>query len=111
MPVLETDPTLASYLADGETVAARRQEAALGRIDQATGAVAQATGTLYLTNRRLLHIGDEVFSVPLGDLLELAMTEDRILVTLAGGGGVTLDVTDPREFRALIAAAKNAARG
>jgi hypothetical protein len=38
------------------------------------------------------------------------MADDRILVTLTGSRGVTLDVAEPQQFRVLIAAAKAALR-
>jgi hypothetical protein len=110
LPLLEPDEDLAAHLVEGEQLLGIRERASLGRIDEALQAAVRDEGSLYVTNQRLLHIGSEVTSVPLSEIDELAMADDRILVTLAGATGVTLDVPYPRHLRVLIAAAKSAAR-
>jgi hypothetical protein len=49
-------------------------------------------------------------SIGLLDIDELSMADDRILVTLVGSRGLTLDVENPHQLRVLIAAAKAARR-
>jgi hypothetical protein len=111
IPLIDPDTTVVPFLADGEQVLGSRPDAAIARVEEATDGAIRDLGPLYVTTRRLLHLGREVSSIDLADILELAMAEDRILVTLAGARGVMLDVSDPRQFRVLIAAAKSAARG
>ena len=110
IPLLDADPLVGPYLTDGEHLLGCRETATLARVDEAGQAAIRADGPLYVTDRRLLHLADEVTSLDLGDVIELAMADDRILVTLAGARGVMLDVAEPRQFRVLVAAAKNATR-
>lgn len=110
IPLLEADELVGPYLGDGERVLGRRERAVLTRVDEGGQSAQREEGALYVTSRRLLHIGERVTSIDLDDVVELAMAEDRILVTLAEARGLMLDVGDPRQFRVLIAAAKSAAR-
>jgi hypothetical protein len=66
-------------------------------------------GTLYLTSRRLLHLGQVTVNVRLTDIVETSIAGERLLVTLADGEGLMLDV-DRRQLRAEIAAATRALR-
>jgi hypothetical protein len=79
-------------------------------VDDLSRAVVRDQGPLYITDRRLMHFGTETHSVALSDIDELSMADDRILVTLSGSRGITLDVVDPHQLRVLIAAAKAANR-
>ena len=110
IPLLEPDAAIAPYLADGEHLLGRRETAALTRVDDDGQSALRQDGVLYVTDRRLLHLADEVTSLDLTDVIELAMADDRILITLAGARGVMLDVEDPRQFRVLVAAARNQLR-
>ena len=110
VPLLDADPLIAPYLTDGEHLLGCRETATVARVDEAGQAAVRAAGPLYVTDRRLLHLADEVTSLDLTDVIELAMADDRILITLAGARGVMLDVEDPRQFRVLVAAAKNQLR-
>ena len=67
-------------------------------------------GTLYLTSRRLLHLGQVTVNVRLTDIVETSIAGERLLVTLADGEGLVLDVDRPRQLRAEIAAAIRALR-
>ncbi len=111
IPPLAPDRDVEPYLADGEVLLGVRPEAVLGRLGEAGQGVVRAEGRLFVTDRRLLHLGAEAVSILLADVRELAISEDRILVTLAGSRGMTIDVPDPRHLRVLIAAARSAARG
>lgn len=67
-------------------------------------------GTLYLTSRRLIHLGQVVLTVALSDILETSMAGERLLLALRAGEGIALDVDRPRLLRAEIAAARRANR-
>ncbi len=110
IPMIESDALIAPHLAAGEQLLGYRPQASLGRVDEATRAAVRDEGPLYVTDRRIVHLGRRTTSIPLADIDELAMADDRILATLSGARGVTLDVDEPRQLRVLIAAAKSAAR-
>lgn len=110
LPMIESDAIIAPYLAVGEKLVGYRPNAGLGRVDESTRAAVRDEGPLYVTDRRIVHLGRQTMSIPLADIDELAMADDRILATLSGARGVTLDVAEPRQLRVLIAAAKSAAR-
>jgi hypothetical protein len=109
LPVLQPDSTIAPLLTDGETVIGWRPQAGVSSIKANTHAVVRDDGPLYVTSSRLLHLGRQTTSVPLVEIDELAMADNRILVTIAGLRGLMLDVELPRQFRVLLAAAKGAA--
>jgi hypothetical protein len=77
------------------------------------------SGRLYLTSTRLVLLGrptadgpvESELSVALGDIEELAVVGERLLVSLADGTGITIDAGRPRLLRVQIAAARYAARG
>ncbi len=112
IPAIAPDPFIARHLRRGEQVFGMREGAVIGRIDveDDARAVVRETGPLYVTDRRLLHFGSRTQAIRLEDIGELSMADDRILVTLAGSRGVTLDVEDPHQFRVLLAAARTALR-
>ena len=111
LPVLPADAGVAPHLMSGEQVLGWRPEASLGRVDEATHVLAHDGGPAYVTSHRLLHLGHAITAVPLGDIAEVAMAGDRILVTIAGSRGLMLDLAGPRQFRVLLAAARAAAAG
>ena len=67
-------------------------------------------GTLYLTSRRLVHIGQVTVNVQLADIVETSLAGERLLVTLSDGEGLMLDLDRPRQLRAEVAAAIRALR-
>ncbi len=67
-------------------------------------------GTLYLTSRRLVHLGQVVVSVALTDIEETSLAGERLLLTLRAGEGLSLDLDRPRVLRAEIAAATRSLR-
>ena len=111
LPLIEADETIAPLLAQGEHVIGCWEQATLSRVDEATQSTVHDKGVLYVTNRRLVHVATSTTSLELGDVQELAMADNRILVTLAGARGVMLDVPSPRQLRVLIGAARSVARG
>jgi hypothetical protein len=71
----------------------------------------QSGGTLYLTSRRLLHIGARTREVDLGAIAEIAVSLERLLLLdLADGSDLAIEVDQPRLLRVQLAAARAAAR-
>ena len=72
-------------------------------------------GTLYLTSRRLLHVGVETTDVPLGEIDEMVVALERlVLIRLRDGSDLAVEVDQPRLLRVQIAgviAATRAAAG
>lgn len=108
LPAMMPDAVVRAHLADGELVHDLRARAILKAPgdDRALG----YGGTLYLTSRRLLHIGQVTVNVQLTDIVETSLAGERLLVTLSDGEGLVLDVDRPRQLRAEIAAAIRAVR-
>lgn len=68
-------------------------------------------GTLYLTSQRLVHAGQTVREVELTDIAEIAVALERVLlVDLADGSDLAIEVDQPRLLRVQLAAARAAAR-
>jgi hypothetical protein len=103
LPALAPDGVVGEHLADGELVHGLRSRAILKAPgdDRALG----YGGSLYLTSRRLLHIGQVTVNVQLTDIVETSLAGERLLITLSDGEGLVLDVDRPRQLRAQIAAA------
>lgn len=110
IPSLAPDPRVTPYLATDERLLGAREPAAVRRVDEEMRLVVRHEGSLYITDRRLIHVGERVDSIPLAEIDELTMDDDRIFVTLIGARGVTLDISAPNQLRVLIAAAKAALR-
>jgi hypothetical protein len=106
MPALESDDAIRNHLAEGELVHALRRHAIL-RAPGGDAALGYG-GTLYLTSRRLVHLGQVVVTVQLTDIVETSLAGERLLLTLREGDGLSLDVDEPRLLRAQMA---EAARG
>ncbi len=102
LDTVEPDDVARAHLNPGEIVHGLRRSAIL-RVpgDRALG----YGGTLYLTSRRLVHIGQVSVNVQLGDISEIATAEERLLVTLKDAEGLAFDIDRPRLFRTEIAAA------
>lgn len=98
---LMPDPMVAPYLTADEVVFAQRARAVLNAERDVPGYL----GAVYITSKRVLHLGQVVVSVHLRDIAESALAGERLLLTLRNGDGVTIDVPAPRLFRAQLAAA------
>lgn len=103
LPSIETDRSIAPQLGKDELLHNLRRSAILRAPgdDRALG----YGGTLYLTSERLVHIGQVTVNVQLTDIAETSLAGERLLITLRGGDGLTLDVDQPRLLRIEIAAA------
>jgi hypothetical protein len=103
IPALEPDERIASRLAQGEELHALRSRAIL----RAPGGDTSLGygGTLYLTSRRLVHLGQVELSVNLTDIVETSVAGERLLLSLSNGEGFSLDIDRPRLLRAEMAEA------
>ncbi len=108
LPTITPDDQIAPHLARDEGVHALRRHAILRGPgdDRALG----YGGTLYLTARRLIHLGQVVVTVNLADVQETSLAGERLLVTLRDGEGLSLDIDQPRLLRAEMAAVTRALR-
>ena len=102
-PLADVPSTNRPVLGAGEPVYAYRLGAVLnaGRRD-----VPGYSGLLLLTGTRLVLDGQVTITIPLADITETALGGERLLLSLRNGEGVTLDVGQPRLFRAEIAAVR-----
>jgi hypothetical protein len=106
---MEPDAIIGPELREGERVHALREGALLNRLDG--GVLPGYAGRLYLTDRRLVHAGQALFSLALSTLDEASIVGERLLLTLASGEGVSFDVAQPRLLRTQIGIARTAHRG
>lgn len=68
-------------------------------------------GTLYVTSSRVIHLGEQVREVALTDIAETGVALERLLlVDLADGSDLAVEVDQPRLLRVQLAAARAAAR-
>ena len=109
IPTIEADGVIRPLLELGEHVHALRSRAIL-RAPGGDGALGIG-GTLYLTSRRLVHLGQVVVSVRLTDIQETSLAGERLLLTLRNGEGLSLDADAPRLLRAEMAAVGQGLRG
>jgi hypothetical protein len=102
VPVLAPDEVVSPHLLQDEKVHGLRRHAILRAPgdDRALG----YGGSLYLTSRRLIHLGQVVVTVQLTDIVEASLAGERLLLTLRDGEGLTLDLDRPRLLRAEMAA-------
>jgi hypothetical protein len=102
LPSIDADGRIVGHLFPGESVHGLRTRAIL----RAAGGEDPSGygGFLYLTSRRLVHLGKGVLMVKLTDIVESSLAGERLLLTLRNGDGLTLDMDSPRLFRAEMAA-------
>jgi hypothetical protein len=106
LPEIEPDARVAPHIGAGERIHDLRRSAMLlvpGE-DRAHG----YGGVLYLSARRLIHLGQVTVSVQLADIVETSIAGERLLLALRDGEGLTLQVDRPRHLRVEIAAAQRA---
>ena len=105
MVVDEVEPSV--QLWTDEVVHAIRRAAMM----EVGGQGGQSGGTLFLTSRRLLHIGAQTREVALGAIAEIAVALERLLLLdLTDGSDLAIEVDQPRLLRVQLAAARAAAR-
>ena len=104
LPVLDAQAEILFQLAAGERLHAERRAALVER-----GQDAQPSGgTLYLTSRRLVHIGNEaVEEIRLDAITDMAVAMERLLlIELADGSDLAIEVDQPRLLRVQVSAAR-----
>ena len=111
IPVVEPDAMLAPHLSHDETVFDYRALATVSAIDGATSSAPKAGGVLFVTDQRLIHVGEQTTSVHLSDVIELTVTDSTLLINLANSSGLVVELRQPRRLRVLLLAAKAAGRG
>lgn len=106
---IAADGYVRPHLAEGEDALACRPSAILKTPgeERALG----YGGRLYLTTRRLIHVGQVTLHVRLSDITETTVVGERLLVTLRGREGLMFDVDRPRLLRTEISAAMRVLRG
>lgn len=111
LPVVEPAAGFASLQLPGEALHAFRENAVLERTLPDTTEPSPRHGALYLSSIRLLHVGAETTSIPLGEIEEMAVALERLLlVRLQDGTHLAIDTDRPRLLRVQIAAALVATR-
>lgn len=102
VPTLEADESISPHLLPDEKVHGLRRHAILRAPgdDRALG----YGGSLYLTSRRLIHLGQVIVTLRLTDIVETSIAGERLLLTLQDGEGLALDLDRPRLLRASMAA-------
>jgi hypothetical protein len=107
MAPLEPDRRIAPLLARGEAVLAVRRSAVLERRQPVAGTTtAGPAGDLYLTSRRLVLLGRHTITIALGEVEEVMLAGERLLLVLRDGRGASLDVDRPRLLRVQLAVAR-----
>ena len=108
MPTIGPDEAIARHLGQDEGLHSVRRSAILSVPggDRTLG----YGGTLYLTSRRLVHLGQVMVTVQLTDIMETSLAGERLLLALRNGEGLAFDLDRPRVFRAEIAATMRALR-
>ncbi|HEX5826161.1 MAG TPA: hypothetical protein VFY23_01455 [Candidatus Limnocylindrales bacterium] len=107
---IEPDATVAVMLQPGEPLLAARRAAQLERQPAESRSASPRVGDLYLTDRRLIHLGTPCTDLPLDAIREAEATDEWLLLRISGAEGLRIRVADPRVLRVAIAAARTAGR-
>ena len=105
-PMLPIDPdaTISPLLHPGELVLSQRS-AVLLNPPSGDPSIAGYGGALYVTSQRLIHTGRLLVSIGLEQIREVSLAGERLLLTLDGGEGMSLEAEQPRLLRVEISAA------
>jgi hypothetical protein len=107
LPDLDPQVHGALELTDGELVHAIRHAALL---DEGDAAMPRG-GDLYLTSRRMIHVGESSREISLDAIEESAVSLERLLLLdLTDGSDLAIEVDQPRLLRVQLAAARANAR-
>ena len=107
---IEPDDRIGVMLAPGELVLAVRRSASLDRRHHRREDDPGLPGDLYVTTRRLVHLGSSTVVYSLDEIREADVAAGQLLLVVGDNRGVAIDVGDPRLLRVEIAAARAAAR-
>ena len=105
MSPIEPDATISPLLHPGELVLSQRS-AVLLNPPSGDPSIAGYGGALYVTSQRLIHTGRLLVSIGLEQIREVSLAGERLLLTLDGGEGVSLEAEQPRLLRVEISAAQ-----
>lgn len=108
LPVLDAQADIVFQLAPGEQLHTERRAAF---VERGQGGPPWG-GTLYLTSQRLVHIGNEaVEEVRLERISDIAVAMERLLlIELADGSDLAIEIDQPRLLRVQVSAARAAQR-
>lgn len=108
MPSLPPDDRIGPLLGPDERVVAVRASARLERRQPAPGMRAPLglAGALYVTSRRLVLVGRLTLAYELEAIEEAVLSDERLLLVLHDGRGLTLEVAQPRLLRVELWAAR-----
>jgi hypothetical protein len=113
--LIAPDRRIKPRLKTDELLLARRTESTMTRVGDAGLDGAGLEGTIYLTDRRLIHLSGDAtvdeLTIDLGLVTELSLSGDHLLITCRPNRGFILDVESPIDFRAQMALAISALRG
>jgi hypothetical protein len=108
IPAIVPDDRISAELRQGEDLHSVRRSAIL-RVPGGDRSLGYG-GTLYLTSRRLVHLGQVKVTVQLTDIVETSLAGERLLLALRNGEGMAFELDRPRLLRAEIAATMRALR-
>jgi hypothetical protein len=108
LPSVDVDGLTAERLRPGEAAVGVRSSTVVTRhvLGDRTDELA---GQLVLTTERLLVVGHTPLELELGEIDELTLAGERLLVTLHDGTGLSINASRPRLLRVQIAALREAA--
>jgi len=106
---IEPDDRIGVMLAPEELVLAVRRSVSLERREGWREPGGGLRGDLYVTTRRLVHLGRVRVEYALGDIQEAVVAESALRLVI-GERGVEIAVRDPRLLRVQISAVREAAR-
>jgi hypothetical protein len=107
---IEPDDAVGALLDRGECVVAVRRSVCLERRAGSVGPAAGISGDLYVTSRRLLHLGRTTVEYQLGEIREVVVANGALMLLVGADRGLMIRVPDPRLLRVQIAAAREALR-
>ena len=107
---IEPDDRIGVMLGPDELVLAVRRSASLDRRQIRRADDPGLCGDLYVTSRRLVHLGRSAVVYPLDEIREADIAVNQLLLVVGENRGVVIDVNDPCVLRVEIAAARAAAR-
>lgn len=107
---IEPDEQIGVMLAPGEQLIAVRRSATLERRQVVRGESAGLAGDLYVTTRRLVHVGRITVAYPVEQVRDAIVAGERLLLVLGEGQGVAIDDCNPSLLRVQLGAARAAAR-
>jgi hypothetical protein len=111
MRPLAPEPAIARHLCPDEHVLAVRRSAGFDRRQPLPkGRGSGLVGDLYLTSKRLVLVGRVILAFDLPAIAEASLEGERLLLVMADGTGLAIDVDHPRLLRVELATARAGCR-